>query len=217
MLEIPEVAKDQYKKGLMNLENISVRESSGIKLVKDLCGRDAQNVLDPTLLLNAEEWSKVANTEKVPKEKYILLYVLSDTPAITDIALRLSKGTRMKVVRICKWAARQDPKSSPIINIIDAAPDDFVGLFRNANIVLTNSFHGTAFSIIFNRDFYTILKRGKETNARFESLLPQLGIDRIKYADEIFQTSQPINWEVAMRHLEDLRQQSLNYLSHAIG
>lgn len=213
---IPNNAKSFYRKGLIDLNAISVREKTGTYLIKELIGKEAKVVVDPTLLLTVNDWRNIANYSKVPNFQYILLYVLKDSTYITQIAQKLSKELDIKIVRICKGAFKQDKRNSGIINIIDAAPDDFIGLFSKAQYVLTNSFHGTVFSILFNKNFYTILKKGKDNNSRQIDLLNNLGIEnRIIYESETIKTS-TINYTFCNKQIEVLRKDSENYLINAI-
>lgn len=213
---LPESAKAQYCKLLQGLDSISVREDAGVEIVKNVSGRNAIKVVDPTLLLNKDEWKTVAKYDKVPREKYILLYVLKDSEYIKQTALTLRNKTGFKIVRICKGAFKQDKQSDKIIDIIDAAPDDFLGLIEKAEIVLTNSFHGTVFSILFERDFYTILKRNVENNSRQISLLNTLNIDRIRYEDTEFYPSIDINYRKCKTAIKSLKESSEQYLTNAI-
>lgn len=215
--EIPAMAVEYFKQGLQNINTISVREKTAVDIVKATTGQEAVAVADPTLLLNAYEWSKVLNDSMVPKEKYILLYVLKESPYITETALRIAKEKRLKVVRICRGAYRQDPKNSPIQNIMDAGPAEYLALFKNATMVMTNSFHGTVFSIQFNRDFYTIVSRSANNNSRQIDLLSTLGIDRIKYTDTTFSEESAIEWDIVNKRVEEYRMESINYLQKAIN
>lgn len=213
---IPYNAQSFYKKGLTDLNAISVREKTGINLIKELTGKEAKVVVDPTLLLTVNDWKTVANYSKVPQFKYILLYVLKDSEYITKAAQKLSNELDMKIVRICKGAFRQDKQDTGIINIIDAAPDDFIGLFSKAQYILTNSFHGTVFSILFNKDFYTILKEGKDNNSRQIDLLNNLGLEnRLIYEHKTIKAS-PINYTFCNKQIEILRKDSEDYLINAI-
>lgn len=214
--ELPESAKKQYSKLLQGLDSISVREDAGIEIVKDISGRNATKVVDPTLLLTKTEWQTVAKYDKVPNRKYILLYVLKDSEYIKQTALTLRDKTGLQIVRICKGAFKQDKPSDNIIDIIDAAPDDFLGLIEKAEIVLTNSFHGTVFSILFERDFYTILKRNVENNSRQTSLLNTLHIDRIRYEDTEFISGQAIDYRKCKTAINSLKASSEQYLINAI-
>lgn len=214
---LPSKAIDYYRQDLLNLDSIAVRESTGVDLVKQLTGRKAELVIDPTLLLTGDEWSVVASDAKVPQFKYLLLYVLKKSNYITRVAHRIAKENGLQIVRICKGPFRQDSKDSGILNIIDAAPNEFVGLFKNADYVLTNSFHGTAFSLIFQRQFYTILKNGKKNNSRQLDLLENIGLkDRIIYENE-FKNQTTIDFSEYRMRIEDLRKKSEIYLVNAIG
>ena len=212
---LPNDAKNIYKENLAQLTHISTREKTGIKIIKDLTGREAKLVLDPTFLLTQEEWNEIANCSKVPNYKYILLYVLKDSKFITKTAMELSKLSGLKIVRITKGAFKQDSNKS-ILDITDAAPDDFIGLFSKADLILTNSFHGTVFSIIYQKDFYTILKKDKDNNSRQIDLLNSLDLgNRLVYEGSFLQ--QPsIYYKISNPRIEKLRHQSLDYLINAI-
>ena len=132
-------------------------------------------VLDPTLLLNKKEWQEVANYGLCPQERYLLLYVVTIKPCkyAIDLAERIAKEKGLRIVRLFRSAATYDAKSS-MINLPEAGPSDFVGLLEKADFVVTNSFHGTVFSINFQVPFYTIIKSGKNTNSRLHSVLEKL-------------------------------------------
>lgn len=215
--KIPAMAVEYFRKRLQNLNAISVREKTGVGLIKELTGQEAFAVADPTLLLNADEWSKVLNDSMVPKEKYLLLYVLKESSYITETALRVAKEKRLKVMRICRGAYRQDSKKSAIQNIMDAGPAEYLALFKHASMVMTNSFHGTVFSIQFNRDFYTIVSRSTNNNSRQIDLLSTLCIDRIEYTDTEFSEKPAIDWDKVNKRVEEYRLISINYLQKAIN
>ena len=82
---------------------------------------------------------------------------------------------------------------------------------------MTNSFHGTVFSIQFNKDFYTIVSRSANNNSRQIDLLSTLGIDRIKYTDTTFSEESAIEWEIVNKRVEEYRMESINYLQKAIN
>lgn len=214
--ELPASVKKQYSRLLQGLDSISVREDAGVEIVKAVSGRNATKVVDPTLLLTKTEWKTIAKYDKVPNGKYILLYVLKDSEYIKQTALTLRDKTGLQIVRICKGAFKQDKPSDDIIDIIDAAPDDFLGLIEKAEIVLTNSFHGTVFSILFERDFYTILKRNVENNSRQTSLLNALHIDRIRYEDTEFVSGPDIDYRKCETAINSLKASSEQYLINAI-
>lgn len=167
---VPEYSKAYYREALAGLDAISVREENAVQLVKDLCGKDAQWVLDPTLLLNVQEWMEVAKPVADLPEKYVLLYELTPCPYLKELALKIAKEEGLKVVRITKDAALVE-KDGSIINVTDAGPSEFLWMFDHADFVVTNSFHGTAFSINFNKDFYVVTPLRKKNNSRQKSIL----------------------------------------------
>ena len=143
--------------------------------------------------------------------------MLKESSYITEMALNVAKEKGLKVVRICRGAYRQDSKNSPILNIMDAGPAEFLALFKKATMVMTNSFHGTVFSILFNKDFYTIVSRNADNNSRQIDLLSTLGIDRIKYTDTQFTENLPIEWDIINGRVEKYRRESIDYLQKVIN
>ena len=169
--EIPDYAVNYYKKSLVKYHAIGVRENTAVDLINSLTGQTAEWVLDPTLLLTHEQWMEVAKpVVNIPSTPYILIYELGNVSYIKQLALYLSGETGMPIVRICQNACREDVEKD-IVNIIDAGPAEFLYLFDKAHVVVTNSFHGSAFSINFNKQFYTVVPKGKSNNSRQISLL----------------------------------------------
>ncbi len=215
---LPSEAHATYRECLNNLDQISVREAEGVKLVKELTDRDATHVLDPTLLLERQVWGKVAINPNSIKP-YLLLYVLTDSPYATKLAKRVADDLGLDLVRICKDATRQD-KDDSIQNIIDAGPAEFVGLFLNASFVLTNSFHGTAFSVNFGKPFYTVLPKHKPNNSRQEGLLSSLKLeDRLVKEGDVFPEKKrhSLDFTESSRLMDERRRQSIDWLVKAIG
>lgn len=213
---LPQHAQEKYKDLLLQMDAISVREDAGVDIVNEISGRNAVKVADPTLLLTTDDWLEIANYDKVPTDKYILLYVLKDSDYIKQKALEIGREQGLKVVRICKEAYKQDKKTDGIIDILDAAPDDFLGLFSKAEIVLTNSFHGTVFSIMFRKEFYTILNAENNNNTRQINLLETVGVeDRIVYEGSFVKRNK-IDYIDCHNRMNLLIKKSEDYLINAI-
>lgn len=171
-----------FKKFIDNLDEIAVREVSGVRIIKQICNRKIDWVLDPTFLLKKSEWSELSEKHNL-KEKYLLIYVLTDSEYITNLAKKIAKEKGLNIVRLCKNASKVD-KESDVINIIDAGPSEFLGWFHEASFVITTSFHGLCFSLNFNLPFYVVLKKEKQNNSRQTNLLEYLDIpDRYIYTD----------------------------------
>jgi polysaccharide pyruvyl transferase WcaK-like protein len=211
--EVPPSTIPFYKERLQQFTAISVRESQAVDLVNKILDKPALHVLDPTLLLSKNEWSRISKTPDV-KKPYILLYILSPSDFATRLAESIAIQTGWKIVRICKEATRED-KNKTIKNIIDAGPSEFIGWFLNASFIITNSFHGTAFSINFNKPFYTIAPSHKTNNSRQQSLLNLLGLEkRLLKEDTILPEGEPLYLDFTDVNilLKKERKKSIDYL-----
>jgi hypothetical protein len=214
---LPEDVKEYYKEALQAYSAISVREDKAVDIVKRVSGCNAQLVLDPTLLLNKDQWLEVAKpVENLPGEPFVLIYELSNIPYIKQVAKYISEQTGMPIVRICKNASVEDSEKD-IINIIDAGPAEFLYLLNKAGYVVTNSFHGTAFSINFNKQFYTIIPKGKSNNSRQRSILKLMACeDRMLIEDSAMPEIKVCDTKKVSMILQNEREKSMNYLKTAI-
>ena len=179
--EIPENMRSVYARELNKFKQITVRERSGISIVKSLTGVDANLVCDPTLLLDKKDWSKIAaKSELKIREKYILVYVLSymynPYPEVYNIVDKVQRELGdMKVIYLIGRKDDLFRHNSRLIK--DAGPNEFVYLFQNAEFVITTSFHGTVFSLIFGKPFYSVVKSLNFMDGRMQSLLKEVGCD----------------------------------------
>ena len=155
---------------------ISVREESGVKLCKEHLGVNAAWVLDPTLLLKKEDYLPICRDVPVNNEKYLAVYVLDENEKVT-VTYEKEAATRGLVVK--KFHA--DSKSTLTV-------PEWLAMFRDASYVVTDSFHGTVFSIIFGKEFKCINNKGRGA-ARFESLLNLYNSGKL---DEMCEFS--LNW-----------------------
>lgn len=215
--DIPEVAKPFYRKQLLELSSISVRENTAVDLVKQLSGREAQWVLDPTLLLSASDWRQVCSDRYAKMPPFVLVYELTPCAYIAELAEYIAQKKKLQIVRICKSAARED-KNTSFLDVVDAGPAEFLELFGKAAIIVTNSFHGTAFSINFNKPFYTVIPHRKNNNSRQQSLLEMLGLkERMVWEDAGYPNiDEGMDFTHVNIQLEIERDKSIKYLREAI-
>lgn len=158
---LPDEFIDEYKKRLNGFQKFSVREPSGEKLVKELTGRTAETHLDPTLLISADEWKKIA-VSKIDKP-YILIFTANPAVSLVDFALKLSKEKNLPVYCIND---APHPVNHGINYIVAPTVEEFGRLFQKWRYVVTNSFHGTAFSVIFNKNLFVNSRtKAEETSA----------------------------------------------------
>ena len=177
--ELPEDKAEELRRFLTPFSALSVREKRGQVLLREAAGRDARVVLDPTLLLTGEDWGELAAAPK-RQGPYILCYFVSDPGEAVPYALALSARTGWPIVQLAGARRKIDGAAELVF---DAGPREFLGLFRHASAVVTNSFHGAAFSLQFQKDFFTSMsprERAEPTFSRIYSLLSRLGCaDRI--------------------------------------
>lgn len=193
---IPKYNRFILKKYIEDFNHISVREEQGVELLKELTGKKAISVLDPTLLLNKNEWIEYLNIKNYTEKKYILAYFLDKPSEIAIKCLKeLSQKTNMPIFSIPYRS--NDYYQLNNINYIDAGPLKFLELVNNSAFVFTDSFHGMAFSINFNIPFY-IFQRNYGTavdqSSRIISLLNKLEIsDRFISKNKKFEYKMDFN------------------------
>lgn len=217
--QVPDAAKEMYSQHLKSLDHIAVRESDGVRLVKELSGKDAKLVLDPTLLLDKEEWKRVEHAVPNTPGKYILVYELRKSSFMDDLAKTIAKESGCTIVKVLGHHPLFRREQAEVFIAENVGPSEFIYLLRNANFVITNSFHGTAFSINFNKPFFSVLQRGRINNSRQLSLLDLCALsERAVYEeDAVPRLYDNIDFNEANKRLEVARESSENYLRRSIG
>ena len=206
---------------LSNLESydaISVRESRASELIKEIKNIDTEIVLDPTLLLNKNEWLQFAKNITHQDEKYILVYVLTYAwnpfPYAEECIKHYEKelGYKVKVLEPQSIISR-NPEWEYIDNIM---PEEFISLFKNASLVITTSFHGTAFSINMETPFYSIINNNnKDNDDRIKSLTDVVDLsDRLIINKSTFPKFSIPNFELSSKKLNNEREKSISFLKN---
>lgn len=205
--------KDEFRKYLENIDYISVRGESTAKFLHELTGRNIANTLDPTLLLTKEEWAEKFNLTSQKDKPYILVYVIYKFPRKSEI-YKFSKILAKIIGMNIKYIGYHYRHGLPQYN--DVEVEDFLKLFMNASYVITNSFHGTLFSIIFRKTFYTFTPWGYPT--RITDMLSSISLqDRyIQTSDEALSLPQEIDYSIPEQKLNELRDYSLIWLKNAL-
>ena len=175
--EFDENYTQMLKNAIPRFDALSVREEKGAEIIKSLSGISAQVVADPTLLLDADEYRPLmADAEvRIPCSPYVFMYLIGDHPDARRLALAKARELGAKRIFLMKngRAEWHWPQFGVVQRLYVFTPADFLALIASAGYVVTNSFHGTAFSIIFNRQ-YTSLKNGTAGDARMATLLETL-------------------------------------------
>lgn len=199
---------EKIKDTLNKYKYISVREETGKKLLNEIIDKNIDVVLDPTLLLNKEDWEKHLSNKRIISKDYIFVYM--PNPECIKIAKNIAKKENLKIVNISKktlFGTRE-------INKFDANPFDFIELLRDAKYIVTSSFHATVFSILFEKKFFVVPPQG--VSSRITDLLNKIGlIDRClnDYNDfKLKKYLEDINYENVEKILYLEREKSLNAL-----
>ena len=222
---IPEKYEKEYKKFLNRINYLSTREVAGQKIIKELTGRDAILVCDPTLLFNKNEWMSIQKEEPIIKGKYIFCYFLGKNIEHRKFAERLKEKTGYKIVSLNH--ADEYVKYSDMFADeapYDVGPAEFLNMIRNAEYVCTDSFHGTVFSLINNVKFFTFRRYNSKskvsTNSRIDSLLGIVNLkERLINGDEDVEKEieKKIDFENVNIKLEEFRNTSKEFLKNALS
>jgi len=213
--KIEEKYQKQYQTKLAKMDCISVREEIAKEELQKFMQKDMEVVLDPTLLMDTKEWDKIADQsqEKI-EEEYILVYELLQDNTIKKIVEMLKEKTNLKVVSLKSCSiSKEDIYKDEYIT----GPIEFVSLIKHAKYVVTNSFHGTVFSLLYEKEFFAIPPQ--KTGARIISLLEKLKLrKRIVTESEIEQLhlEEKIDYKKVKEILEKERQQSIKFLVKSI-
>lgn len=168
-----------YKKCFMYLKNtkaISVREESAVKILKDQANIDAKHVLDPTLLLNKVDYLELIEDEDIlVKDNVLMCYILDKTEEKTKIINKVNSHLKLNILEVMPDKLFHS-ESRDIKKMIFPSVSKWIAGFRDAKFVVTDSFHGTAFSIIFNKPFIVIANKERGLS-RFTSFLKIFGLE----------------------------------------
>lgn len=197
---------------LRKFDAVSVREASGIDMVKQFFKCDAHLVLDPTLLLEVRDY--ISLVKDTPKNgDSLMMYVLDESKLCTSIVKDVAKEHKLEVNTIMPKIFVKGEQE--IQDCIYPSVEEWIKGFMNASFVVTDSFHGTVFSILFNKPFITI---GNEARglSRFSSLLNLLGLEDRLVSQSSVSYSQllhiPIDYSKVNSKLDNLRKESLSFL-----
>ena len=177
---------------------VSVRENSGIELCRSKLNVDAQEVLDPTLLLDREDYEKTCSCIPRNRERYVCCYILDMDNNKKALIENFAKKNNLSV--ICFHACEK----------AEYTIEEWLAMFRDATFVITDSFHGTVFSIIFHKEFYSIVNN-ERGGTRFTSLLSKFGLEK-RLITELPYINDTINWEAVETDKKRWREKSLDFL-----
>lgn len=198
---------------LYDFNAISLRESSMVELFRQK-GINCEFVCDPVFLLSESDWLRIADSNMQINEDYLLIYCLdSDKEELIRLGKIISKKRGLKTVLVSYYAI--SPCKEVDYSLEGCSPEMFLHLMKRASFVVTNSFHGTAFSIVFNRQF--IVTKRKKYNSRIDSLLNTFDLmERYVDLDEVEILKEDIDYQMVNEIKESFVNQSKQFLKDSI-
>jgi hypothetical protein len=214
--QIPEQPDGELVTHLKRYKAIAVREADTASKISALLNTPVEHVLDPTLLLNKKEWTSIlglSDEKGVSKEPYVLVYAVAKDVFFSKAVEALTKRIGLKVISIDQ-DLMLGHKSS--VHLMDSGPLDFIQLFANASFVVTNSFHGTAFSVNFNVPFAAVRPRSGAN--RILSFLNSTALNERFVQDlvEVDGMGISVDFNDSNIRLESLRARSLAYVEKTL-
>lgn len=218
--QIPEALKEKLRELLSSFDALSARERTSAEQLAELTGRKVDWVADPTILRGRDNWEEdISRIRLNEKTGYLLCYFLNNRPWYFERAKQIAKQLRLRILLIPScW----DYVNSEYVRRKCTGPLEFVSLIRHADYVLTDSYHGSIFSLLFEKDFQYLQRfredDPKSQNIRIHSLFSALEIkDQIVPPDRNADVFPKIDWEHVRTKLDSMREDSKRYLSDSLS
>jgi len=212
--EFTEEETNKCKQLIKKFDGISVREDSGVELCHKYFCREAIHVLDPTMLLTKEDYMKLFSSTKSQREgKKLFYYILDEEKSKTDYVeeAAIKMGLNAFTVNACV-----DMNSTKDISQrIQPPVEDWLKAFHDADYVITDSFHGTVFSILFNKPF-TVILNDKRGSTRIDSILKIFHLDNRICEKKLSANEIPIKWHEVNEILNQKRREAYAFISKHI-
>ncbi len=211
----PDGFEEQIAPELRRFHALSAREQSGKELVERLTGRETAIVTDPTWLVDAADWAAMAQPHPAAEGDYVLYFVVNQSPELLRRCRAFAKrhGLRVVVVGGNSFLAAKN-KDATLSYAVDVGPEQWLYLVQNAQHVFTNSFHGTAFSVLFERDLYVEVP--SHNGSRLRQVLEGFGMEHreVRSGEDLNETA--VDHARAREVFARLKEQSLTYLQNAL-
>lgn len=202
------------KEYVAKYDYISVREDDGLNILRRFGFNNGVHVVDPTLLLKGQEWKEFASLKKAPKKGYLFVYNLNRNSLIKQIAKAIAKEKNLRIVNFADTFDFIPGAENRFGNTVE----DFINYIANADYVVTDSFHGTAFSLNLNRQ--VIVVKAPRYNSRIESILRVAGLLETRLVGTVEEgfkaASTIIDYEMVNSLMATARTKSYEYLKNAL-
>lgn len=211
--ELPDEWKPWFKEHLKSFPKISVREEEGAKIIKELTGKDATVLIDPTLMLDVSEWREISQKPKYVdfNKKYILTYFLGGQSEQVQHDLKKYR----KEYDLVEYNLNELNGHYPFAS----DPSEFIYMIEHAALVVTDSFHACVFSFLFCKPFLVYDREGKSSNmmSRIETLLKKFNLERKYVASGIYNEIFECDYENGYKQLEQERKKFNCFLDESLN
>ena len=209
-------AREAIGKYIKKINHLSVREEQAQNMINEYYGIQPEVVLDPTLLLKQDQWDSFSDNRCIVKERILLCYFLGKNENYWKYVDKIAKENNL-IIYVIPVHAKDYIRHYKVLNGV--GPAQFLSLIKQAELICTDSFHGTVFSINFNKKFISFDRFRdndvKSQNSRLHSILKLLNLQHCLYnKKEVF--PQEIQWEYVNQKLADLRKKSMCFLKDAL-
>lgn len=215
--EYTEEEVQHYMPFINSIGHLSVREQAGQELIRRHTGREAQLVLDPTMLLTRHDWEQLAKPAPYRKPYLFYFTILNEPPGLDALVRHIAAERGLQIVRI---GSLKDILKRGFINARANGPREFLGLIRDADFVVTTSFHGSVFSILFEKEFLCVLNNNNR-NSRLQTLADQTGLSTQVVHDvgtfDFKRDYRKPDYDTTRQLLCELKESSLNFLHRALS
>jgi hypothetical protein len=212
--KISENLKGRISDYIVSFKGISVREHEAVKIIKELTGREAILVVDPTLLLTKEQWANIADYSRCPHDKYLLIYVMSEDVKLLKFAKRYAKNHNLKIA----YVSQRLFKRINAIYLRNVTPNQWIGLFLRADTIVTNSFHGSAFGVNFGKNLFVKYIPRSIANSRLQTLVNDYGLNgHLLKNDTAFLEKEEVDMDKVLSILNKYRSLSYEYLLNILS
>lgn len=209
--KLPEEHESFVSEMLKGMNRISVREKTGLTILEKLGFNNCKVVSDPVFLPEVDDWNQL--TKPVKYKDYVLVYDQENSKEIKKVAKALASKYGLQIVALRDLYPRLYANKT----IWNAGPVEFLSLIKNASFVVTNSFHCTAFSLIFERDFVVMPRSHQKVNSRMIDLTDAFGVpDRYIESVEGLEKIRPIQYEVVREEISKLKKVSFDYIKDVL-
>ena len=206
---------EETKRLLRRYEKISVREDSAVKIITDMGLEAPTHLIDPTLMLEKSEWLKISSPRLVKEPYLVLMLLYNEDNHATEYARKIADKKGLKLVKI-SWEMKKPLRVDQLFT--HRSPADFLSLFYYADFVVTNSFHGLAFSLNLEKQFIMVPRN--EFNSRIESLLRLVSqSNRLVTSEEnaLDESEKEIDYKVIKERFSAERQRTYEFLDSIEG